>query len=416
MDISDAVTTDYVAFDPDTRVAKLMGTFRSNPKLKVVFVTDDDGFAGVVSRKQLLSSHHPPEERANSVLRSAPQLSRTEDVRETARLMVESELKSLPVFEGSNLVGEVSSWSLLDLVQSNLDALDVDDVATHDLVTVPPDATFGQVINTLRTHDISRVPVVDDDRDAVGVATIYDMVEFTVRETDQEQGGSGPSFDGHGGEGSGGPGYRTHGGYGERAGEQSRLLDLPVRDVMTTPTRTVEPDESLRDAVARMLEDGFSSLVVVDGDGDDEPIGIVTDTDVLRSLTWTEDRRMTVQIFGVDLLDDLSRDKVAAIVEDVVAKHGGLDVLETNVVLHEHKETTRGRPLLQATIRLFTDDGRLSATGEGYGAGPAIREAAEILERNVLDNKSKRLAVEKRKRPIENPEDAERLLGWWLEA
>lgn len=415
MDIADAVTTDYVAVDADERVAKLMGAFRENSRLKVVFVLDgDDDLAGVVSRKELLSSHHPPDQRANSVMRSPPTVSRTEDVRETARLMVESELKTLPVFEGSNLVGAVSSWSLLDLVQSNLGALDVEDVYTRDLVTVPPDATFGTIINTLRTHDVSRVPVVDEDDDVLGVASIYDMMAFLVREVDREQGGSGPSFDGHGGAGSGGPGYRTHEGYGDRAGEQARLLDLPVRDVMTTPARTTTPDTSLDDAVGQMFDDGGSSLVVLDGR--EQAVGIVTDTDVLRALTWTEDRGMQVQIFGVSLLDDMSREHVADIVEGVASKYGDMDVLETNVVLHEHKETTRGRPLIQATIRLFTDEGRVVATGEGYGSGPAIREAAETLERNVLDNKSKEMAVQKRKRPIQSPEDAERLLGWWLEA
>ena len=407
MDISDAVTTEYVAFEPDTRIAKVAGAF-DDPTVKAV-VVEDGGFQGVVTRRQLLSSHHDPDEKAaNAMRRDPPRIKRTEDVRETARLMLESELKLLPVFEGEQFHGVVTARDILDLVDDYLDVLDVDDVYTRELISVDPETTVGEVINTLMTESISRVPVVDGG-EPVGMISLHDLMDFTVRNMKREQGGNAGWTDSHGGSGSK-QSTRTHGGWGERAGERWRMLDVPARDVATPGVLTARSDESLDDAVAEMLENDYSSLVVVSEDG--TALGIMTDSDVLRSLTWTGEGRMDFQIFNVDLLDGMTREEIADLVGDAVGKYGDLDVLETNVILHEHKETQRGTPLIQATVRLFTDEGIMAGTGEEYGAGPAIRDAVATLEREVLDAKE---YGRTKKHTEEKHERVQKLLGWWLE-
>lgn len=408
MDIADAVTRDFVSVGPSTPVSKLRGTFETNDRTRVVVVEADGEVLGVVSRKELLGSHHPPEEKVWSVMRSPPRVDRREDVRETARLMVESELKLLPVFESDRFCGVVTDRTLLELVEPHLDALDVADVYTRDLVSVGADASLGQVINAILEHSISRVPVLDGD-DPVGIVSIHDLVDFTVRQMDREQGGAPPGFDGHGGAGSH-SGYRSRRGFGERAGDSARMLDLPVRDVMSTPVETVTPDTSLETTVHRLLGNQYSSLLVA-GEGTSTPAGIVTTTDVLQALTVTEDDRMDVQLFGVDLLDTLSREDVASRIEEIDDKYAEMDVLEANVIFQAHKEQQRGTPLILATIRLFTDQGRFSGTAEEYGSRTAFSRAADVLEENVLEDKERKQPTQKSERSRER---SRKLLGWWL--
>lgn len=411
MDISDAVTTDYRRFDPSTPVSKLRGAFDTDPLSRVLVIADDGGYRGVVSRRRLLSSHHNPDEQAESVMRSAPRIGPTEDVRETARLMVESDLDLLPVFEGENLYGVVTARDLLTDVEPFLDALDVEDVYTQDLLSVESETTVGEVIHRFREHGVSHLPVIDDG-DASGMISVYDLVDFTVRQMDREQGGNNDATDSYGG-GASKSQARTHGGYGDRAGSAARMLDLPARDVMTTPAATVEFDRSLDEAVDEMLEKNYSSLLVTPPDMAGV-VGIVTTTDVLRALTVTEDQEdhIDVQISGMDLIDDLPRERIAERIEDIDRKYEKMDVIEAHVNVHRHKETLRGTPLLLITVRLFTDEGQFSGSGEGYGARAAFDEATDVLERNVLDGKERergaQLSEDKRER-------AEQLLGWWIQ-
>lgn len=415
MDIADIVTTEYESVEESTCVSKLLGSF-ADQEQRVLIVTADGDVTGVVTHRQLLASRHDPSERVRSVMRDdPPRVHRTEDVRETARLMVESQLKLLPVFEGQQFAGVVTARGIAAHVLAHLDALDVSDVDTRDVISVAPDTTLGEVLHTLREQGISRVPVVTEQstggatvREALGMVSIYDLLSFILRETTQEQGGNPGGFDGHGGVGSN-PTFRTHGGFGERAGFEARLLDLPARDVMNVPAATVDADTSLRDATDEMLQKAYASLVVT---ADGEPAGIVTLTDVLRSLTWTDEESMRIQIFGIDLLTGLSRQDVADMIGEIDEKYADMDIIEAYVILHQHKETLRGMPLIRATIRLFTDRGRFAGTGEAYGAAPAIRDARDRLERNVLDEKE-HVQAETRS---QDREEQQKLLGWWLEA
>ncbi|WP_415383586.1 CBS domain-containing protein [Halosimplex sp. TS25] len=407
MDIAEAVTTEYREFDAETPVSKLLGTFQTH-RDPGLLIGSDDGIVGVVTRNVLISSQHDPDQKARSVMRDdVPHVDRGDDIREVARRMVESEFTILPVYDGDDFAGVVTNESVAAATEQFLDAVDVSDVYSRDLRSVGPETTLGEVIHELRTNAISRVPVIDDG-DAVGMISTFDLLEFTIRETNQEQGGNASGF----GEGSvAGDTSQTHGGFGERAGVETRLLDLPARDVMNSPVATTGPTTGLGEAVHEMLDDDYSSLLVeIPSEGVD---GIVTLTDVLRSLTWTPDEGGTrLQIFGTRYLTSMTREEVADIIDKVEGKYDEMDVIEAYVILHKHKERQRGSPLIQATIRLFTDRGRFAGTGEEYGDAPAIRAARDNLERTVLDDKGQTMQERRGKR---SPEDAERLLGWWLE-
>ncbi|WP_458186067.1 CBS domain-containing protein [Haladaptatus sp. NG-WS-4] len=399
MDISEMVSSEFEEVTADTPVSKLVGRFESE-ELQAVVVTEDGEYRGLVTRRQLNSAQRHADEKARSLVWHVARVAPDESVREVARLLVGSRSNVLPVFENGHLSGVVTTDAILSAVESFLGVLTVGDVYTHDLVTVEPTTTLGEALNVLRENDITHFPVVEDGESAsgeavVGVVSLFDLLDFSAREIRKEEGGS-----------PGGFGDRSHGGFGERRGELDRLLDLPVRNVMSEPALTVDPDDELDEAVGRMLSAGVSSLVVAVGS---EPTGIVTKTDALRSLTWTGEEHLTVQIDGIDLLDDTSREELVEMIERVAGKFGRMTVYDARVYLHEHDETFRGTPLLLARIRLFTDKGHFVGTGEGFGAGHALRLARNRLERDILEGKE---YGRSKKHP--SPEEKEKLLGWWL--
>jgi len=70
-------------------------------------------------------------------------------------------------------------------------------------------------------------------------------------------------------------------------------------------------------------------------------------------------------------------DGVSALIENMTSKYGDMSVIKASIELHEHKEQSRGMPLVLARIRLVTDRGYFTADGEGYGASHALRLAAK---------------------------------------
>ena len=404
MDIADIVSEEYVEFTPDTRVSKLVGTF-DDPAVDGVVISGDT-YEGVITRRQLASSHRQPTEKAGSLIWHVPRLAPDEDIRKVAQLMIDSGSQLLPVFEGGDLIGVVTADALLEAVTPFLDAATVAEAYTADLVTLDPDSTVGEAVHTFREDNIMHLPVVEDDS-AVGILSLYDVSGLTVRAEVQSQGGEPGGTDPFGGEISKRSGRARTGGFGSREGELERMLDLPVRDVMVSPVRTIAPSETLDVAVEEMFAIEGSSLVVTDNGS---PHGILTKTDVLDSLTWEAGGNRGVQVYGVDLIDDASYDQIVAMVETFDDRDHGMNVLEAKVHLQKHNEQRRGVPLLLARIRLHTDRGLYIASGEGYGATHAMNEARDVLERQIRDRKT-----HGRSKKPPDEEFWEKRFGWLLE-
>jgi CBS domain-containing protein len=396
MDISEIVSSEYTEFDIGTPLSKVAGAFE-NQTLDAVIVTDGEAYRGVVSRRQLAESSNQPSAKVGSRAQNVPTVDRREDVREVARLMIGSDAKTLPVLDDGTLVGVVSTDAILEAVRPYLDAVTVEDAYSTELISATPTTSIGTALNQLREAQIAHLPVLDEGN-LVGMVSLYDVVDFTTRGGTRAQGGS------PGGGASGG----GHGGYGERGGDSDRLLDLPIRNLMSSSVATIDHDAPLDEAVEAMFDREISSLVVTES-GEDAPLGILTKTDVIEALTWEQDDQRTVQVFGRDLLEGTDDEAVTAMIDDIASKYGEMTVIKASIELQEHKEQTRGVPLILARIRLVTDKGYFTADGEGYGASHAIRLAANAVERQVLKGKTYGQSMKQR------DEDVQRHIhGWWL--
>ena len=376
MDITDIVAEEFVEVDADERLAKVRAAFdQANPK--GVIVTEDGDYAGVIGESELVKSRIQDDTKASVLMTSAPRVDYHEDIRETARLLVEGDVNVAPVFRGETLDGIITTDAILEAVLENLDALTVSQIYTDEVITETTAATVGQAINRLREHSISRLPIVDDTDTLTGVITTHDIVNFVVRDENRQE-------------------------KGDRSGDHDRMLDLPVENLMTSPVLTAELEDAVDGAVEVMFDNGISGLVVTDDDNGVS--GIITKTDVLRALTFTEEESMDVQITNVKLLDSIDRTEIVESITQVVDKYQAMNVIHAHVRFHEHKEKLRGTPLIQAQIRLRTSHGQLAGSGEGYGANHAFHVALDKLERNVLERKGVNADAKQRGQLIQNLE------------
>lgn len=366
MNIADIATRDYIEVDIGTRMGKVRATFEdSNPK--GIIVTNDEEYEGVISEREVLQSHVDDDAKVASLTKPsrsspAPKVDRDEGIRETARVLVESNEKVAPVFEDGELWGVITDDAILEAVLDNLDALTVEDIYTSDPVTLNEDDGIGKAINYLREHGISRLPILNDNGYLTGVVTTHDIADFVIRRSNTTT-------------------------TGDRVGDNQQILGVPVYDIMSSPVETTALDTTAKEAVETMLENDYAGLMVTPDDDDRIVIGVITKTDVLRALTFTEEEHMDVQITNISMLDTITRQGVVESIEDVADKYADMQVLHAHVRLKEHKEKLRGTPLVNCQVRLRTNKGQVAGTGEGYGAENAFRVAMDKLERNVLEVK-----------------------------
>ncbi len=377
MDISDIVDNEFDTLDASTTVAKLRGAFR-DPRRKAIPIMEDGALLGIITRRDVMSSHLPSSMKARKLFRSVPHIDPAEDVREVARLMIAGDSWLLPVMQEDELSGVLRVDDLLRAVQDSLEALDAADVMTTDVVSVSSETSLGRTLATFRDNGVRHLPVLDQSDDSVvGIVSLHDVLAFVTRELQRSQGGQ-PSERIEGSMG------HPHGGFGARDGDRDDLLTLPVRNVMTEPVVSISPDVSLDEVVEEMLGHNASSVLIAD---EGVPRGIVTTTDLLEALTWEDEQPFYIHVFGADRMSETTWEFLSDQIESVVTKDRSLGLLEAKVHFHYHKETLRGRPLVFVRIRLFTDRGMFVGTEEGFGDRHAFSLALDTVERQILDAK-----------------------------
>lgn len=110
---------------------------------------------------------------------------------------------------------------------------------TPDIITVSTDTSAEEAIQTLKEEDINSLVVVDDDGQMSGVITSKDFLNIVS--------------DG------------TH------------ASDATVEEYMTDQVITINPDDSIQTAAARMITNGISHLPVEDDNG---IVGMLSTTDI----------------------------------------------------------------------------------------------------------------------------------------
>jgi CBS domain-containing protein len=185
------------------------------------------------------------------------------------------------------------------------------EIATKDVITITPDTPISKAIGVMESHNFHNLIVMDENEN-IHMITIHDLLlasslnenvealMFKPHCIDQntpvmdavcEIIGSGqraaPIVDENGKL----VGIVTDYDVMKRAGKSELLKDVKVTKIMTRSPITIDKDESIGKARSLMRKYNIGRLVVLDEEGD--PIGIVTEDDILRKV-FKPKKKMTV--------------------------------------------------------------------------------------------------------------------------
>jgi CBS domain-containing protein len=142
------------------------------------------------------------------------------------------------------------------------------DIMTREVITVSPDMPVSEVAHILTEKRISGVPVLNADRQLLGIVCESDIIDQTKKfhiPTVVNLMGyilfleSGKKFE----------------------KDLKKMIGLVAGDIMTAPVKTVTPQTSVEDIATLMAEGHVHSIPVMEGLS---LVGIVGKKDIVRSL------------------------------------------------------------------------------------------------------------------------------------
>jgi CBS domain-containing protein len=201
----------------------------------------------------------------------------------------------------------------------------VKDAMTSPARTIRPGASLKEAAAIFAEHGIGGLPVVDVERQLVGVITEADIL---LKERPEPPARGLRRL------------VRRH-----RAAVETKAQARTVREAMTSPALTVEPDAPLTRIADQMLEDGVNRLPVVD---DGTLVGIITRHDLvwafarsdseiereireeaLRGLTYPEDLDLRVQGGDVTLRGKVDSKFDAELLPDLIRRVPGVVAVDS---------------------------------------------------------------------------------------
>ncbi|MFB7462315.1 CBS domain-containing protein [Streptomyces sp. NPDC056224] len=212
---------------------------------------------------------------------------------------------------------------------------EVSELMTREVITVPRNAVFKDVVRTLLDHQVSAVPVVDSARHPLGLISEGDLLPKSAGQGDY---------------------FRS---LPEReAWEEDKAEGLRAEELMSAPPVCAGPDWTVAEAARLMEAQGVKRLLVVDGA--DTLVGIVSRRDLLR-IFLRDDDAIRHEIIG-DVLDRTLHQRAEGIT---------VEVADGRVELHG---TVQFKSLIPVIDRLCrTVDGVVSVTEQlGYAVDDTV--------------------------------------------
>ncbi|MDO5832354.1 CBS domain-containing protein [Methanobrevibacter sp.] len=195
----------------------------------------------------------------------------TKSIKETAKVMMEHEFRRLPITDpgSGKLLGIVTVMDILDFFGGGkkfniiekkyednfLAAINepVREIMTRDLITLSTKASIGETIETMMSHQLGAIPLVDADYNLAAIVTERDIALSLAG----------------------------------MAGKET------VQDYMSAKVFTTTPGTPLEGACKIMVRNGLRRIPVIGGEADiskaaKKLLGILTSTDVIRFLNAKE--------------------------------------------------------------------------------------------------------------------------------
>ncbi len=278
-------------------------------------------------------------------------------------------MRALPVCEKKRLVGIITRTDLTRALSQSeeVSKVIVKDIMSSSPLCVAEDADVSEARRIMASLHERAVPVVDKDRNLVGMIGLKDLTQFFASSKHKER-------------------------KGEVVGK-SKAPQIRVGSIMRSPAITLPPDGRFGDALKLMLDNEISSIMISQSG---EPTGLVTKADVLEFLASFKKREeLLVKISGLEEQPDVY-DQIYEVIRKSMKRIKGI---VTPKIFTLHVVTYKGdgdRIKWSLRCRFTTSSGLIYAKHFDWDLFIALEGLLDQLETRIKKEKDKRVGRRRR--------------------
>lgn len=360
----DIFSKGFRTVQSNDNLSRCLEAFEKGMPPVLAVVNEKGKYEGMITRRAILRSRLDLATKVKTLMQVAPPVTFEYSLSKMAKLMIESGMRQLPVFEKNKIVGFITDENIIHAaVMEDWGNSKIELIMTRAPHTLEANRSVGAVLSIMREYGISHIPVMESGK-LVGMVTIQDILENIFWPQRRQT-------------------------TGDIVGEKIETLGLAVKGIMNSPVITADPKTSLRQAEKTMHDHDISALAIV---SNDRLVGIVTKLDFLEPIAALEvaERKLSVQ-FGIKDVE-VTPEQQGFMMEDFDSfAHKYQEAFQLGtlfVYMKSHRNTSmRGTPMVHCRLQFRTVRGTFVSASEGWGVEPTFRVALDRMDRRLLRSK-----------------------------
>ncbi len=364
------MSTDFPTIDSDSTIANALSVMKES-KYQDLPVLEGGSYVGVVTYSAILRKKSVSlDAKVKNLIRNIQTATVDLEITKIAEMFISNNCRQIPVMNGKKIVGVIMRNKIIDIVRDikALKEIKVWEIMTNPVEAVKQHDLMDDALELMIREDIRTLPVVDTTDRVVGVVGMREIIDNNWKKDNKT--------------------------IGDLA--KSSRSQITVESISTTSAKTIDWDADVADAVEIMVDNGFSTLPVIEGG---TLVGVITEYDVLELISACRERDMLfVQISG---LEDDEKDYTDAIykdIENMIAKVSKIYKPESlNIHVSRYNEVG-GNPKYSITARLFINGTGLMMKEVGYDLTKTMSDLIKKLEAAVIDMKESKVTFRNRRK------------------
>lgn len=276
MNVEDIMSSPVYVIAPDEPISHARNLMLKH-KIGSVVVVNNDDMIGIVTKSDLgkrMAQAEPVWRRRpidkvpiNLVMTESPITIYPEaSIKQAAALMIENNINNIPVMKNS-VVGIVTKKDIIKYVSKQVLDTKVSELMHKDIIFVHRHHTINHVIDEMERNVISRIIVIDDAEEAVGIISTSNLALSTL--TDNEGNISTKSIK---------MARRPNQG-SQKTYRYIKEVPLVAEDIMSGPVVTIASNDTIVNASKIMIKENITALPV---DQDNEIVGMISRSDIIK--------------------------------------------------------------------------------------------------------------------------------------
>jgi len=368
--VEEILIAKFPTVGSEDRVSDALSKMRQSGFQEIPIV-DAGAYTGMVSYGSILKKKNlTMDMKVKNLIRNLPTVTEDTDITKIAEYMVANNCRQLAVLNGKKVIGLVSRRGLIDIAarMKALKEIKIWEIMTSPVEFLRDNAMLQDAIDIMRRLDIRTIPIMDNADKLVGIVGMKEIIDNFWKDESKMLGDI----------------------------SKNNKAQITVESVCTTNVATIEWDDNIDDAAAMMIEHGFSTVPVMDGD---ETVGILTEYDVIELISSCREREaLFVQISGLDDEDKIFTDAMYADIEEEIKKISKIYKPES-LVIHVSRYNEDGdRKKYSLTGKMFIDGMTVNAKVVDWDLVKANNDLIKKITALVMDLKDSRVTFRKRKK------------------